>query len=226
LLWGVVDLKSEGVFFFAFLISGKYHSLLKTFSRRRVMRARTLIPLMIALLLFAGCSSISVVSDYDSTLPLAGYKTYRWTDNAGAGRNGNILAENPLILKRIKSAVDKEFAGRGYRLDNNAPVDFTLAVYAGLRERVYYEPPPPGFYYHRGFHGRYGYYDPFWWGPYARYYDEGTLGIDIFDNRTGRLAWHGVGRGIVNDYRNGYDLQRDIDEAVSKILAEFPPQNK
>lgn len=181
---------------------------------------------MMVVLTFAGCSTITVVSDYDSTLPLAGYKTYRWTDDGSAGRSGNVLAENPLILKRIKNAVDKELAGRGYIQDINAPADFTLAVYAGLRERVYYDPPPPGFYYYRGFHGRYGFYDPFWWGPYARYYEEGTLGIDIFDNRTGRLAWHGVGKGILNDYRNGDKLQRDIDEAVTKILAEFPPQNK
>lgn len=185
------------------------------------MRTRTLLTLILTILALAGCSSVTVVSDYDSSIPFTGYRSYRWTD--GTTNGSTVLAENPLILKRIKSSVEREFAAKGYTLDTSGPADFSVAVSASVSKRIYYDPPPAGFYYHRGFHGRYGFYDPFWWGPYAGYYEEGTLGIDIYDSRTGRLAWHGVGRGILNDYRNGEELQRQIDEAVTKILEEFPP---
>jgi hypothetical protein len=188
------------------------------------MKTRTLTALLFVLFALAGCSTISVVSDYDSTIPVAAYKTYHWNGSDAVKNGTDILPENPLILKRIRSSVDKELAARGYLLSVSGPVDFTVAVYAGLREKLYYDLPPSGFYYYRGFRGRYGFYDPFWWGgPYVRSYQEGSLGIDIYDQRTGKLAWRGVGRGIVNDHRNGDELQKDIDEAVTKILAEFPP---
>ncbi|NTW10432.1 MAG: DUF4136 domain-containing protein [Chlorobiaceae bacterium] len=191
------------------------------------MKTRTLSAMLFMLITLAGCSTVSVVSDYDSTIPVAGYKTYNWTDDSAAKNVTNVLPENPLILKRIKSSVDRELATKGYALESSGPADFSVALYASTRKLAYYDPPPAGFYYYRGFHGRYGFYDPFWWGgPYVRYYEEGTLGVDIFDNRTGRLAWRGVGRGILDDHRNGDELQRQIDEAVAKILAEFPPKPK
>ncbi len=226
MLWGVVDLKSEGDFFFAFLVSGSTFLQEQIFSGRKAMKARTLAVTAIMILALAGCSSVSVVSDYDKNAPLASYKTYSWADDAAVNNTPNVLTDNPLVLKRIKSSVDRELATKGYIISVSGPSDFSVGVFASRRQRVYYDPPPAGFYFYRGY-GRYGYYDPFWWGrPYVRAYEEGTLGILIYDNRSGKLAWQGVGRGILNDYRNGDDLQKDIDEAVTKILAEFPPQPK
>jgi hypothetical protein len=189
------------------------------------MRTRTLLMLMTTLIVLAGCSAVTVVSDYDSSIPFSVYRTYRWTD--GTVNGNNVLDENPLVLKRIKSSVDRELAARGYILENGGPADFSIAVSASVRKRIYYDPPPAGFYYYRGFHGRYGFYHPYWWGgPYATTYEEGTLVIDIIDRKSSQMAWRGIGRGILKRYDNGNELQQDIDEAVTKILAEFPPQPK
>ncbi len=191
------------------------------------MRRSSWISLILTLLMLAGCSNISVVTDYDSSVPFASYKTYRWADDMTAKNSSSVLANNPLILKRIKNTIDREFAAKGYVMNSNGPVDFTVSVSAGVRDKVYYNPPPMGFYYSRGYyHGRYGFYYPYWWGPYATRYEEGTLVIDVIDQRKNELAWRGIARGILKNYRDGDDLQKDIDEAVSKTLAEFPPLKK
>jgi hypothetical protein len=185
------------------------------------------ISLLMTLVLLSGCSSISVVSDYDNSIPFSSYKTYRWADDTNAKKSGNILAGNPLIFKRIRNAIDRELAAKGYSPGNNGPVDFTVSVYASVRDRIYYNPPPMGFYYPRGYyHGRYGYYHPYWWGPFATAYEEGTLVIDVIDQRKNEMAWRGIAKGILKSYRDGDELQKDIDEAVTKTLAEFPPPKK
>ena len=192
------------------------------------MRVPSWILLMMTLLLMAGCSAYSVVTDYDSSFPIASYKTYRWSDGAITRSSGNVLANNPLVLKRLKNAVDRELATKGYVLNNIGPIDFTLSVYAGVQERESYNPPPMGFYYYRGYHhnrfghGRFGMYDPYLWGPYVSYYKEGTLVIDVTDQKSNELAWRGIAQGIMKNYDTTREMQQDIDGAVTKILAEFP----
>ena len=86
-----------------------------------------------------------------------------------------------------------------------------------------------GFYVHHGHHhNRFGYsgfgiYDPYWPAPYVSYYREGTLVIDVLDQKNNELAWRGMAQGILKNYDTGKEMQQDIDGAVTKILAEFPP---
>ena len=180
--------------------------------------------LLMTLLILSGCSTYSVVTDYDSSFPFTSYKTYHWADDSIAKSSNNVLASNQLILKRIKSAVDRTFATKGYLLNNNGTVDFTVSVYASVRDRVMYNLPPMGFYFHHGYyHSRFGIYDPYWPGPYASYYEEGTLVIDILDQKSNELAWRGIARGILKNYDTSKEMQQDIDGAVNNTLSEFPP---
>ena len=193
------------------------------------MKVPSWILLMMTLLIFAGCSTYSVVTDYDSSVPFASYKTYHWADDAIAKSSSNVLESNPLILKRIKNAVDRELATKGYVLNTNGLVDFTVSVYAGVQERERYNPPPMGFSFHHGYHhNRFGYngfgfYDPYLLGPYVSYYKEGTLVIDIMDQKSNELAWRGIAQGILKNYDSSKEMQQDIDVAVAKMLVEFPP---
>jgi hypothetical protein len=192
------------------------------------MQTRFWIIPIIALLTLAGCSSYSVVSDYDRSIPFGNYKTYRWSDEGSAGISDDILARNPLIYKHIRSAVDRELAARGFVLKSSGPVDFTVAPHARVRERVVVEPQVgfaySGAYYHRW--GRRG-YTTIWYDPYpypaVSYYEEGTLIIDIIDARSEDIAWSGIARGILKNYDSSVKMHRDIDEVVTKIMAQFPP---
>ena len=193
------------------------------------MKILSWIVLLMTLLMEAGCSTYSVVTDYDSSFPFTSYKIYQWADNAAARSNNNVLATNPLVLKRIKSSVDRELATKGYVLNSNGPVDFTVSLYAGVQDRERYTLPPMSFYFHQGYHhgrfghNRFGIYDPYWPGPYVSYYKEGTLVIDVTDQKSNELAWRGIAQGILKNYDTGKEMQQDIDGAVTKILAEFPP---
>ena len=184
---------------------------------------------MMTLLTGAGCSTYSVVTDYDSSFSFSSYKTYHWADDAAAQSSSNVLASNPLVLKRVKSSVDRELATKGYELNSNGPVDFTVSLYAGVQDRERYNLPPMSFSYHHGYyhnrfgHNRFGIYDPYWPGPYVSYYKEGTLVIDVTDQKSNELAWRGMAQGILKNYDTGKEMQQDIDSAVAKILAEFPP---
>jgi Domain of unknown function (DUF4136) len=193
------------------------------------MKVPSWIVLMMTLLVAAGCSSYSVVTDYDSSFPFASYKTYHWADDAAAQSSYNILASNQLVLKRIKSAVDRELTKKGYVLNSNGPVDFTVSLYAGVEDRERYSPPPMSFSFYQGYHHNrfghhvFGVYDPYWPGPYISYYQEGTLVIDVSDQKSNELAWRGIAQGILKNYDTSKEMQQDIDGAVTKILAEFPP---
>ena len=192
------------------------------------MRTRIWIIPLIALLTLAGCSTYSVVSDYDRSIPFGHYKTYRWSSEGSAGISDDILAQNPLIYKHIKVAVDRELAAKGFVLQESGPVDFTVTPHARIRERAVVT-PPVGFAYSSGYYHRWGRrgYTSFWYDPYpypaVSYYEEGTLIIDIIDAKSDEIAWTGIARGILKDYDSSVKLHRDIDEVVTKIMAQFPP---
>ncbi len=209
------------------------------FSGGRTMKIPSWVVFVMTLLMLAGCSTYSVVTDYDSSFPFGSYKTYHWADDGIAKSSNNVLANNPLILRRIKSTIDKEFAIKGFMLNNDGPVDFTLSVYAGVQDRESYSPPPINFSFYHGYHHnrfghqRFGYYrpgynwfgvyDPYWPGPYVSYYQEGTLVIDVTDEKSGELAWRGVAQGVLKNYDSSKEMQQDIDAAIAKILVKFPP---
>ena len=195
------------------------------------MKTRSLTGAMLALLLLvlAGCSSYSIVSDYDRSMPFGSYKTYRWSGEGASGIEDDVLAKNPLIFKHIKSAVNRELSWKGFVLKENGPVDFTVTAHAGIRERVAVGQPTVVMSYRRGFHhnGYYSFwYDPY--GPYPRlvYYEEGTLIIDIIDTRSDELAWRGVVTGILRNNGSTDDMHKEIDTVVGRVLARFPPLSR
>ena len=165
------------------------------------------------LVLLAGCSTVSVTQDYDPQRDFTKYKKYAWMDQAIPG---DALANNPLIRNRTKVAVDAALTSKGYTLTDLDKADFVVVIHAGIKERMRIQD-----------WGRYGWYDP-WWGPYGghvdvSYYEEGTLVIDIVDAEDKEMVWRGMGTGIVKQYADPEKMQKDIDQDVNKILADFPP---
>jgi len=176
-----------------------------------------------ALCLFlASCSTVSVSSDYDHAVNFSKYQTYRWPSGSEGIRKGDVLAENPLIYKRVQVAIDRELQQKGFRKSTSPSADFIVHAHAGIKKLKTY-------------HQRYGvefplygsWYRP-WWGPYGgfsyvSYYEEGSLVVDIIDASTSELAWRGMATGIVRDYSSPEQMQKDIDDAVARIIDGFPP---
>jgi hypothetical protein len=176
----------------------------------------------LALLIFicSGCSPVTVKYDYDHEYDFGKYKTYCWPSEDQIDKY-NSLVKNSLVYKRVQTAVDMVLQGKGFSLVECSAADLCVVVHSGVKDRmqIYQN------------HGYYGWYRP-WWGPYGgytevSYYEEGTLVIDLVDEKTKELTWRGTATGTVKDYKDSEDMQKDIDEVVGKILQHFPPgENK
>jgi len=172
------------------------------------------------LLLFAwlsvGCAGVQARSDFDPNAHFDTYRSFAWlgepgTLTGGAGTEG----VDPLLARRIRESIESQLEARGYRkLDDPAAADFAVSFSVGRQEKIQIESGPTlgG--------GRYGYGGWYAGSVSATSYTEGTLAIDIFDGKSHLAVWHGWASKRVNQTTDRAVL---VDEAVSAILAKFPP---
>ena len=154
---------------------------------------RIYMALTFLMLVFAGCSSsINVSTDHDPATDFSGYKTFAVSNQVSAGSS---LEKYPLIKDRVIKAVQSEMRQKDY-INVNA-----WGYSAG---------------------GNY-------WGmhPYGKdidisTYSDASIVLDVVDNKTHQLVWRGIGSTVVRPYNTPEDRAKNIDEAIDKILAQFP----
>jgi hypothetical protein len=149
---------------------------------------------------------ITVSSDYDQDYDFAKLKTFKFLDIPPES------GINELDAGRLKRAVEKVMGGKGYTVSEQA--DFGVAMHFGVQEKTQIDTIS------------YGYYG---WGPGGAQvwqYDEGTLVIDFIDMEKNHLIWRGSGTKILSDNPSIDEKTKNINEAVTKILNEFPPTTK
>jgi hypothetical protein len=165
-------------------------------------------------LLIASCSNeIRVTTDYDREVNLKLYKTYSWLPVKEIESKNNPLVYNELTDKRIKKAVDMQFQVKGIQFTTDNP-DLRVHYHIIVDNRSAVRPAAYGYY-----------YSPYWMrNQYDVYqYREGTLIIDLMDSKNNNLIWRGWGTEVLNT--NDIDLtEAVINDAVFKILKEFPPK--
>ncbi len=167
--------------------------------------------------LMLGCSSMTVISDWDHATDFSKFKTFKFYN--GEPIPGDELVKHPLILKRVQQTVGRILESKGFvRTDSDKP-DMLVFVHAGIKEKLSVTD-----------WGGYGWYDP-WWGPTGGYrrmdvhqYEEGTLIIDIVDVKRKELVWRGMATDVVKGYTDPQKVQRNLDSIVERILKEFPPK--
>ncbi|MCW8819368.1 MAG: DUF4136 domain-containing protein, partial [Ignavibacteriaceae bacterium] len=72
----------------------------------------------------AGCTTLSVVSDYDRDFDFSGFHTFRWPAENEGIRKGDVLVDNPLVYKRVQSAVNRQLGEKGFRVTGSKEADF------------------------------------------------------------------------------------------------------
>jgi hypothetical protein len=175
--------------------------------------------LFVTAVLAASCDSIQVNSDYDDATDFTQYKTYGFFDKAIE------KAEiSDLDKKRILNAIDAEFQKKGFTKSDNPAVLVNFFTKATREVDVN----------QWGYGGYWGYgygWGPYWGGPYwgGSYASvstsiEGTLFVDIIDANKKELVWQGIGTGVLTLDRE--KKQARINEFVSEIMTQFPPQKK
>ena len=179
--------------------------------------------LWLAVVLFAGCSSISVTSDWDTGIDFTQFKTFFML----AHEEPSI---NSLIDQRLRAAIVADLTAKGLQQVEAADqADLAFGYQVTTEDRTSYQTIQSGW-------GAYGYpysrrswYRGAWDGTLATStttqinYTVGTLVIAAFQADKQTLVWEGTGSGVVNPSRNPEQSTQKINEAVQRILESFPP---
>jgi hypothetical protein len=163
----------------------------------------------------AGCSSLSVTSDYDRAIDFTQYKTYSYY---GWAKDSDALL-NDLDKRRIEKAFHNEFTKRGMTYQESGG-DLMVSLFVVVEQKTQttanttYDSPM--------YYGRYRGYGPGWgWGPtYATTtvstydYKVGTLVCDVFDHKEQKLIWEGIASRTLDGDSN--NKEERIQKGVAK----------
>jgi hypothetical protein len=169
---------------------------------------------LIVLALLAGCSSMSVQTDFSPDVDFSGFETFKYEDS------GNTLAGSaPLAHQRIVAAIRQEMNASGLtEVDENA--DVSVTYYGSTNEQLQFQTT----YMARGFSRR------AWRGGVsvgtsstrAVTVEQGTLMIDVWATEGDQLVW----RGVVSDTLSGNPDRNTnkINQGIARAFEKFPPE--
>ncbi len=173
-------------------------------------------------ILVGACATISTGSHYDEHHNFVGYHTFSWI---AANPYVKAIDEepakvNPLTQLKIERALRAELESRGYVfVDDKEVADFVLGYTVGTRQKVNIESYPSMY---RGYWGWHSYNDVYFSHEYREYsYDQGTLGVDVFDGKSHQPVWHGWATKTVTA-SDREDPSQTIIKAVALIFDKFP----
>ena len=167
---------------------------------------KTVAPLL--LLLASACAAQQVKTDYDRSASFNRYKTYSWQ---------SINTRDPLMVDRIKSAVNGALAAKGW---TEVPTGGDAALVA--IETTQNQQTLNTFY--DGFGGGWR------WRGFGGFgeattttetYKVGTLVVDIFDANSKNLIWRGSASDTLSN--NSDKNIKELDKSVSKMFKGFSP---
>jgi hypothetical protein len=173
---------------------------------------------LLGLALCVGCSTLRVTTDFDPGVEFGGFGRYAWLpDGPAQGKDPRL--HNDLIDARVRGAVDRVLAERGFEKVAEAEADFFVTYYLGLETRIDVRTVHSNFRYsRRGWSGSVGN------STRVRQYERGTLLIDVLEPTERRLVWRGSTDARVTRRSDPARRDQQIDEAVQSILGRFPPQ--
>ncbi len=172
------------------------------------------LPFLSFLFILASCTSVKVLSDYDTTTNFKQYKTFAFYK-----KGIDKAAISDLDKKRILRAIESEMLAKGFT--KSSTPDVLISIFTKSREKVNINQNNMGW--------NWG-YGPWFYGNnfnnvQVSQQTEGTLFIDIIDTNKKELIWQGVGSGALK-MANRAKKEARIKEFVQKILSEYPPNKE
>lgn len=184
----------------------------------------------------AGCSMIEVSTDYDASIDFERLATYDWLPEPHKP-TGDPRIDNPLLEKRIRTAVESQLAAKGYEKAGAGRADFLVGYHAAIDRRLSVQSMNTYYGYRSGwgwddyrYGDGWGYHRAWKSEPmfrtYTRYYDEGSLILDFVTPQTRELIWRGAAKAEVDEADSPRTKREQINEAVRRILEQFPPMKR
>ena len=166
---------------------------------------------LLCLVMLTSCSSVRVVSDYDTKVDFTSYKTFAFYK-----KGIDKASVSDLDKKRIMRAVEAELVAKGF--SKSANPDILVSIFTKSREQVNVSDNNIGIGWGWG-------YNPWFYGRTninINQYTEGTLFIDFIDKNTNELIWQGIGSGAMK-MSNIEKKEERINEFVYEIISTYPP---
>jgi len=153
--------------------------------------------------------------DFDKSADFSKFKTYALKDGTKVG--------DPLIDGRIVAAIEGGLASKGLTKSDKPDV---VVVY-----HVAFDKQKDITAYNSGGYGGYGYrYGGGWGGSTTNVRVNeilvGTIVLDVIDANKQEVAWRGMGVKEVDTQAKAEKRDKNINEAVAKLLKNFPPPVK
>ena len=169
---------------------------------------------LLSVLAVTACSRFDVRSNYDHAADFARLKTWAWLPPSEADPADQRVLDR-YIDARIRSDVATALSDKGFRQAGSAAPDFLMnyrlatqpaeAVKGDRRLGI-------------GWYGWAGLED-----TYMASYDEGTLYLAVLDAQSKRIIWLGAASARIMPHISLERAAKRVDDAVSRILASFPP---
>jgi hypothetical protein len=166
---------------------------------------------LLCLVILTSCSSVKVVTDYDTKVDFTSYKTFAFYK-----KGIDKASVSDLDKKRIMRAVEAELVAKGFSKSVNP--DILVSIFTKSREQVNVSDNNTGIGWGWG-------YNPWFYGRTninINQYTEGTLFIDFIDKKTNELIWQGIGSGAMK-MSNIEKKEERINEFVYEIISTYPP---
>jgi hypothetical protein len=126
---------------------------------------------------------------------------------------------NPLGEERAKDVVSKELSQHGWTPADETTADAIVLIHGASQTKKSLDT------FYTGGYGGYG------WGgmggtstTHVNEYQVGTLVVDVFDSKTKKLVFRGVGQDELSDKPE--KNQKKLEKGVDKMFKDFPPKPK
>ena len=173
------------------------------------------------LLLTACASGLQTTADWNPEADFTALRTYAWAPD-GEGDAGI----PQLTDGRIRTAIEATLNGKGLREVPLDQADLAVGYQITTADQTDYRTTSTGW------GGGYGRYGRGWSGggvststTTATTYTNGTLVIGVFSGQSQEVLWHGSGTTRLRENLTPAERTENINNAVAKILEEFPPSS-
>lgn len=188
----------------------------------KTLKAKEFVSILL-MLAVTGCIS-NVYIDYDKHADFTNDQTYAWKEGTPT--------KNPLMDRRIITAIDEQLIGKEFRKVDTNP-DMVVSYHAATTKEVSYTTSSMGYGYGPGggtTYGRYGGGLGLWGAGLSSgtatpvTVVKGTLVVDIFDAEKKSLLWRGTANDTV--HADPEKVEDQIHTATTEMFAKFPPTAK
>ena len=170
------------------------------------------IPLVVAMLV-AGCATMKAGSHIERGAEFTHYQTWEWAPPEERPTGDPRLDNNPMFERHLRSAVERQLAGKGYvRTALAGPPDLRAQYHVNFGRTVEISggAASPGACARDC-------------EPEAYAYEQGTLVVDLVDARTNKVVWSGWSRDNMDGNIDTQPrMEREIDRVVAAMFERIP----